>query len=339
MTALAHRFNLLPVVPCRKNGKLNTSPFQNFHCVNEKAVKWKGLPDGGGMADLAYQSRIENLVKGRATGGPNIFINGYFQYWHGMSYAQDAVCWAFQPDAPTQAQVRTYFEDTVLGNLSKSLGKHSQLVAVHVRRGDYVNAHKKELHGALSVDYYKEAWRLLHARVRLGAGADAAANLVVLVFAADNSLGWARENLKFPGAKAVQFVDPNQKGRGPAADVDMLALALVDYFILANSTFCWWAHFYSECRRRFPGWWTLPWQHARKKAIEPLFTVPHRWHKFRDKGLPQTYLFMQSAYIVPRTGSLFEEYDGFTNENGTAVDLAEQTQPQQRNSRRRKKKR
>lgn len=42
MTALAYRFGLLPVVPCRKNGKLNTSPFQNFHCVDEKRVKWKG---------------------------------------------------------------------------------------------------------------------------------------------------------------------------------------------------------------------------------------------------------------------------------------------------------
>lgn len=319
MTALAYRFNLLPVIPCKKNGKLNTSPFQNFHCVNEKIVKWKGISDGGGVTDITYQARVEKLAREKALGGPNIFINGYFQYWHGMSYAQDAVCWAFRPNVETQTEVRAYFESVVLKNLTGKLRNTSQIVAVHVRRGDYVNKNKVELHGALSIQYYSDAWRMLHARIRLGAGTEAANNVVVLVFAADNSLQWAREHLKFPGARIVQFVNPNQKGRGPAADIDMLALSLADYFILANSTFCWWAHFYSECRRRFRSWWQLPWQHPRGKTIEPLFTLPHRWHKFRDKGLPDTYTFMQGGYLIPRTKSLFEEYEGFTNENGTAV--------------------
>lgn len=48
----------------------------------------------------------------------------------------------------------------VLHNVSSGLGPHSQLVAVHVRRGDYVNSNKKELHGALSVEYYNEAYVL-----------------------------------------------------------------------------------------------------------------------------------------------------------------------------------
>ena len=67
-----------------------------------------------------------------------------------------------------------------------------------------------------------------------------------------------------------------------------------NWIITTTATaFLRWAHFYAECRRRFPLWWTLPWLHTRKKATEPLFTVPHRWHKFRDKNLPQTYTFMQ----------------------------------------------
>lgn len=69
------------------------------------------------MADLGYQAKVEALVRGRASGGPNIFINGYFQYYHGLSYARDAVCWAIQPDAPTQASVREYFEQVRLNSI------------------------------------------------------------------------------------------------------------------------------------------------------------------------------------------------------------------------------
>jgi hypothetical protein len=74
------------------------------------------------MADLTYQAKLEGLVRGRAGGGPNIFVNGYFQYYHGLSYARDAVCWAMQPDAPTQTSVREYFEQVRLGDLTTSPG-------------------------------------------------------------------------------------------------------------------------------------------------------------------------------------------------------------------------
>lgn len=305
ITALAYRFNLLPVQPCRKNGKMNTAPFRNFHCVNEKNVEWKGMNDGGGLANLAYQAKLESL---RAQ-GKNMFVSGYFQYYHGFSYANDAVCWAMRPDREAQEAVVSYFEKTVLHNLTDVIDQHTSLVAVHVRRGDYTNAKLKELHGALSVDYYRDAWLMLQAKARLDHPNATANNLVVLVFAASGTLDWCKDNLQFPGAKRVRFVDPNLNGRGPGSDIDLLAISLADYYILANSTFGWWSHFYSECRRKMKDWWFVPWSIKRRKIDRGIFTLPQRWHRARDKEKSITPNFVLSEYLYPNTKKLFEAVD------------------------------
>ena len=59
------------------------------------------MNDGGGLANLAYQAKLESL---RAQ-GKNMFVSGYFQYYHGFSYANDAVCWAMRPDREAQEAV------------------------------------------------------------------------------------------------------------------------------------------------------------------------------------------------------------------------------------------
>ena len=221
------------------------------------------------------------------------------------------MCWAMRPQEPTQQLVKMYFEETVLHNIKHLVDVDTKFVAVHVRRGDYTNKNLKELHGALSTYYYTDAWNSVLARSQL-LDKTGQTNLVVLVFAASNSIDWCKENLKFPGARAVQFVDPNQSGRGPAADIDLLALSLADYFILANSTFCWWSHFYAECRRRLPKWWSVPYSIQRTKPNRPVFTLPHHWHKTRDKNKPLVYNFIQMDTIVPGTGLLFENMPPIT---------------------------
>jgi hypothetical protein len=313
IVALSYRFNLLPVVPCLKFSKLHTSPFSNFHCVDTKYVNWKGLSDGTpSNFGLGYQNEIRH--RSNAEPRINTRINGYMQSYLAIGYAEDAVCWAQRPDISTQKEVMEYWRATVLANLTEHMTDDSVVVAVHVRRGDYVSDKKKELHGALSISYYKEAWDMIIGRVGLSGGADdiggtLAKNIVVLVFAASNSIDWARDNLKFPGAAKIQFVKPNQGGRGPAADIDLLALSLADHYILANSTFCWWAHFYAKCRRRFKGWWQVPWGHKRHTGdLQTAIAIPHRWHKARDLRYPLTYTFLQNEYVVPNVKELYEGF-------------------------------
>lgn len=195
----------------------------------------------------------------------------------------------------------------MLSDLAATFNQHTQLVAVHVRRGDYLNAKLTNEHGALSAYYYNEAWETLYARVRLSSGVDSADNLVVLVFGVDDSLSWARKWLKFPNSKAVRFVAPAQDtGQTVSADVEMLALSLVDYFILPHSTFSWWAHIYAKCRRQLPRWWMVPGRYSRQAAKEALYILPHRWHKRLDKNLSLTFLYMQSEYLIPQVKNLFE---------------------------------
>ena len=44
--ALAHRFNMLPVLPCRKNNQLDSALFRNMHCVDNKdpQLRWQYVP-------------------------------------------------------------------------------------------------------------------------------------------------------------------------------------------------------------------------------------------------------------------------------------------------------
>jgi len=88
----------------------------------------------------------------------------------------------------------------------RHMNEHTTVVAVHVRRGDYVSKSKKEVHGALGKDYYRDSWYRIQGRIGLN-HPQAAENIVVLVFAASNSIEWARAELKdtFRGAKVVSL--------------------------------------------------------------------------------------------------------------------------------------
>ena len=84
----------------------------------------------------------------------------------------------------------------------------------------------------------KGAWVVTHEKLNALRTIGYSQKLSAFHIANSNRVIWYC-SLTFPGAKAVRFVEPNQKGRGPDADVDMIAMSLADYFILANSTFCW----------------------------------------------------------------------------------------------------
>lgn len=77
IVALAARFGFLPVVPCKKFGKLHTSPFYNFHCIGTKdpRIKWAGAGDGGTLPDPGYQAKMERLARSKTS----VNLNGYFQ--------------------------------------------------------------------------------------------------------------------------------------------------------------------------------------------------------------------------------------------------------------------
>lgn len=116
----------------------------------------------------------------------------------------------------------TQFEGAHLDLVSRAQNTHS--VAIHIRRGDYVNNKKtREIHGICSKTYYEKAMQQL---------ASEHDNLVFFLFSNDHQ--WALDNLKFPGELVV--VSGNQED----PEIDMMMMSNCRHHIIANSSFSWW---------------------------------------------------------------------------------------------------
>ena len=124
--------------------------------------------------------------------------------------------------------------------------------AIHVRRGDYVA--KAEWHHLLPLTYFAEGiFRMLAHLEAAGAGGGP-------VFVFSDDVAWVREQDVFRELAGAVFVEE----RDPLRAFYMLALAAEGGVLCSNSTYCWWAAFLSELRRRtrparlaiFPDRWT-----------------------------------------------------------------------------------
>jgi len=117
-------------------------------------------------------------------------------------------------------------------------------VSLHVRRGDYVSdANAASKHGALPVEYYQAAWKLI---------SEKAPNARVYIFSDD--IEWCRENLSFIGNQVMV------SGQGTNAAEDIILMSLCSHHIIANSSFSWW------------GAWLDP-------KTDKIVIVPKQWFK------------------------------------------------------------
>lgn len=108
-------------------------------------------------------------------------------------------------------------------------------VAIHVRRGDYVNSRKANaFHGLVNVGYYKESLDLL--RKMYGA-------LSVFVFSDD--LSWCRKELNIDDFGEIHYVDCNF---GQNSWQDLALIARCKSVVCANSSFSWWGAWLSRMR-------------------------------------------------------------------------------------------
>jgi hypothetical protein len=178
-----------------------------------------------------------------------------------------------QPGDAVQARVRRYWDAILAGQPLRSQPEHRRTVALHVRRGDYVKKGRPEEFGLLSEAYYEAALRLIKARAALDEP-EAAENLVAVVFTTQESVGWCVDTLAprlGRTAKDVVCANTSAFARDPAGnpiedvsaasrckgeEVDLLAMSLADFVVVANSTFSWWVHFFHRCRRSIPDWWS-----------------------------------------------------------------------------------
>ena len=102
-------------------------------------------------------------------------------------------------------------------------------VALHVRRGDYVNGPVQL--GTATQAYYREAVKLVKNRV----SASKLESLSVFVFSDDSQ--WVKQNLDLGDEYKVVFV-PSTSAESPLDDMHLMSLC--SHHVIANSSYSWW---------------------------------------------------------------------------------------------------
>lgn len=102
--------------------------------------------------------------------------------------------------------------------------QNCESVAVHIRRGDYLEGKNKDVYYHLAPEWYRQAMEEISKRVKSP----------VYYFFSDD-IAWARE--QFADVRNAFFVDVNH---GRDAYNDMRLMSTCKHNIIANSTFSWW---------------------------------------------------------------------------------------------------
>lgn len=146
----------------------------------------------------------------------NISLVGYFQtekyFKHIEADIRKAFTFVDEIAQPTKEAFVSNFGDT-------------EVIAIHVRRGDYLLHHH---HIKQDSAYYKNGLELLPT------------NLPVMIFS--DGIDWCREQEVFSGDR-FYFVEGNNTG------VDLCLQTLCSYHIIANSSFSWWGSWLANSKK------------------------------------------------------------------------------------------
>jgi len=131
------------------------------------------------------------------------------------------------------------------GNLDQIIGtyqymiEHTEAIAIHIRRGDYLLAY--ETHGGICTEaYYKTAIAYMRARFP---------EAVFYIFS--NDLRWAKEWFKKHYQKPdIDELDDRfciiEETDEHIGFIDMMLMSKCKHFIIANSSFSWWAAYLND---------------------------------------------------------------------------------------------
>lgn len=191
----------------------------------------------------------ETLVLNELNSGKNFYFEGYWQnpeYFEGI---RETILKDFSfselknpEDANLQNQIST-----------------SESVAVHIRRGDYINnPTTNQFHGTCSSEYYKKATEHIASKVE---------NTRFFLFTDDPD--FVKTNFGFLPDSTL--VSDNQR-----SEIDELNLMhLCKHFIVANSSFSWWGAWLSQTPEKIviaPKQW-----YKNSEANEKCKIVPKNW--------------------------------------------------------------
>ena len=175
---------------------------------------WLGFQTSNGITRIQEPSFLFDPSVLQHQG--NLYLTGY---WQSEKYFKDIasiLCKEFSPRKPLSARTE------ILRETMQRAGS----VAIHIRRGDYVtNSQTNQMHGVLSLDYYREAMDYIASR-----------HDKVMFYLFSDDVAWLREN--FPESTQLHIVEPADSSRSYE---DMILMSSCNHNIIANSSFSWWA--------------------------------------------------------------------------------------------------
>ena len=140
-----------------------------------------------------------------------------------------------------------------------NLIKNKNSVAIHIRRGDYLNNPKaRYFHGILGENYYKKSISFIKKKVK---------NPTFFIFSDDIEL--VKKNHPFFNNKKYIFTDTKSSIN------DLYLMSNCKHFIIANSTFSWWGAWLSKNKHKIV---CAPKRWVRARISTPDI-IPENWIK------------------------------------------------------------
>eukprot|EP00039_Didymoeca_costata_P015744 m.272639 g.272639 ORF g.272639 m.272639 type:complete len:259 (-) comp16275_c5_seq5:95-871(-) len=250
-------------------------------------------------------------------------ITGMLQSFYSFAPHWNTVCWALRPREQIQKAAQEYLDSVttphtsilifslclqVLQATQVEITKETKIVTIHLRRGDY--AVKQDMHGLLTMEYYQKSLQLIKSRITREQG-EAFDDIVVVVLTEQENVDWCKKNMNWgpqDGVKAT--ICANAKGkRCNGEEVDMFALSLGDFLVVANSTFSWWSHFLKFCAKKLKGWLVVESSLTNRAPLANGVSVfPHRWYSSRiNRSRQKLFDFIVGDVLVPDTVHIFEK--------------------------------
>lgn len=182
--------------------------------------------------------------------GPGVRLTGYFQSHKYFSSVQDSL----------RKQIRTISRPSVWYSRTKELlDSVGPWVAVHVRRGDYLNRGTRDVHGILERTYYLAALEIVDQIVP---------GLVPIVFSDEPELA---SQMLANDVPAAIFIE-NSAFSKPIETINLMAQSQA--VVMANSSFSWWGGWLGDGGNR-PVIGPRPWFDTSEHDERHLF--PSRW--------------------------------------------------------------
>lgn len=173
------------------------------------------------------------------------FIDGYFMSWKYYESIKPILQKDFRFKFPPSLSNK---------NLLKEI-KESNAVCVHIRRGDYISKDFRRTNALCGESYYSQAIKKLSSQLT---------NPIFFIFSNSSSdIKWIQTNYHFSNCN-IRYVDLDNPGYE-----DLRLMMNCKHFILANSSFSWWAQYLCKYKEKLvvaPNVWL---QHPEQNYITP----------------------------------------------------------------------